>query len=132
MAKEQSINSEQFAIEVARIATELNGRDVQVIDLRGISPTTDFFVIATGTSNRQSRTIADDVAKFAKEHGIQRFGLAGYEQGRWILVDFVDVVVHIFDAEYREFYEIETLWGDAKEVELPEFEKPHATHAQPE
>jgi len=131
VTKKQSIESKEFAIEAARIAIELNSRDVMVIDLRGISPATDFFVIATSTSDRQARTVVDDITVFAKENGLSRFGLAGHEQGQWILADFVDVVVHVFDEEYRNYYELESLWGDAKQLELPEFEKPHAPHAQP-
>ena len=130
MTKKESIDSKQFAIEAARIAIELNSADVMVIDLRGISPATDFFVIATGTSNRQARTVVDDISEFAKEHGYLRFGLAGHELGQWILADFVDVVVHVFDEEHRNYYELETLWGDAERLELPEFEKPHKPHEQ--
>ncbi len=130
MTKKETIDSKEFAIEAARIATELNSADVMVVDLRGISPATDFFVIATSTSNRQGRTVVDDVSVFGKAHGYPRFGMAGYEQGQWILADYVDVVVHVFDEEYRNYYELETLWGDAKQLELPKFEKPHAPHAQ--
>ena len=132
MTKKESIDSKEFAIEAARIAIELNSRDVMVVDLRGISPATDFFVIATSTSDRQGRTVTDDITVFAKGHGFPRFGLAGHDQGQWILADFVDVVVHVFDEEYRNYYELETLWGDAEQLELPVFEKPHAPHAQPE
>ena len=131
MTKKESIDSKEFAIQAARIALELNSRDVMVVDLRGISPATDFFVIATSTSNRQGRTVCDEITVFAKAHGFPRFGMAGHEQGQWILADFVDVVVHVFDEEYRNYYELETLWGDAKQLELPEFKKPYAPHAQP-
>ena len=88
-----------------------------VLDLRGLSPATDYFVIATGTSKRQMRTVADEVSQAGREQGFNRFGRAGYEQGRWILLDFVDVVVHLFDSEYRQFYELELLWGDAEKID---------------
>jgi ribosome-associated protein len=87
-----------------------------VLDLKGKSPATDYFVIATGTSDRQMRAVADEICDEAKEQGQQRFGRAGYEQARWILLDFVDVVIHIFDAEYREYYDLELLWGDARQL----------------
>jgi ribosome-associated protein len=87
-----------------------------VLDLRGISPATDYFVIATGTSDRQMRTVADEISQAAREQQLMRFGRAGYEQGRWILLDFIDVVVHIFDSEYRDYYDLELLWGDAKRL----------------
>ena len=83
-----------------------------------MSPATDYFVIATGTSDRQMRTVADEISDLAKEHSMQRFGRAGYEQARWILLDYVDVVIHIFDAEYRNYYDLELLWGDAERLTI--------------
>jgi ribosome-associated protein len=87
-----------------------------VLDLRGKSPATDYFVIATGTSDRQMRSVADEIAEHARNQGHQRFGRAGYDQGRWILLDYIDVVIHIFDHEYRDFYDLELLWGDAEKL----------------
>ena len=63
------------------------------------------------------RTVADEISQEAKQKGRQRFGRAGYEQARWIVLDFVDVVVHIFDSEYRDYYDLELLWGDAKKID---------------
>ncbi len=118
LADRKDIDNKTFALEAARMAIELNCHDVMVVDLRGISPATDFFVIATCTSDRQGRTVCDKIIEYAKENGIARFGLAGYEQGKWVLIDFVDVVVHVFDDEYREYYELETLWGDAEVIQM--------------
>lgn len=109
-----------FAIEAAKIARDRNCRDVVVLDLSKISPATYFYVIATGTSDRQSRTVADEISKMAKERGHKRFGIAGYEHGQWILLDFVSVVIHIFDAEHRDYYNLEMLWGDAKQLTIDE------------
>jgi ribosome-associated protein len=106
-----------FAVAAAKIADERHCTDIVVLDLRGLSPVTDYFVIVTGTSDRQIRTVADEVAQAGKGEGLSLFGRAGYEQGRWILLDFVDVVVHIFDAEYRQYYDLELLWGDAKRID---------------
>lgn len=111
-------DSKEFAIEAARIAAGLNCTDVAILDLKGVSPATDYFVIATGTSDRQMRTVADDVCEAGHKIGFNRFGRAGYEQGKWILLDFVDVVVHVFDKEYRGFYDLELLWGDAKQIKF--------------
>jgi ribosome-associated protein len=110
--------AKEFAQAAARIAQERHCTDIVVLDLRGMSPATDYFVIATGTSERQRRTVADEVSQLARERKMYRFGRAGYEQGRWILVDFVDVVIHLFDPEYREFYDLELLWGDAEKVKF--------------
>jgi ribosome-associated protein len=105
-----------FAVEAARAAAERHCSDIVVLDLRGLSPAADYFVIATGTSDRQMRTVADEICVEAKKQNAQRFGRAGYEQGRWIVLDFIDVVVHIFDSEYRDYYDLELLWGDAKRI----------------
>ena len=118
LAKTQQTESKDFAIAAAEIAAELNCKDITVLDLTGKSPATDYFVIATSTSDRQGRTVTDRICEFGKKHDFQRFGMAGYQQGRWILIDFVDVVVHLFDDEYRKFYNLEMLWGDAEQVDF--------------
>ena len=114
MATKQQRQAKAFAVEAARVAADRHCSDIVVLDLRGISPATDYFVIVTGTSDRQMRTVADEISEAAKKQGMKRFGRAGYEQGRWILLDFIDIVVHIFDSEYRDYYDLELLWGDAK------------------
>jgi ribosome-associated protein len=111
-------DSKDFAIEAAKIAAELKCSDIVILDLKGVSPATDYFVIATGTSDRQMRTVIDDISEAGHKIGFNRFGRAGYEQGKWILLDFVDVVVHIFDREYRKLYDLELLWGDAKQIKF--------------
>ena len=108
-----------FALAAAKLAAERHCTDIAVLDLSGTSPATDYFVIATGTSYRQMRTVADEISQAARERGLQRFGRAGYDQARWILLDYVDVVIHIFDAEYRDYYDLELLWGDAKRLKIP-------------
>ncbi len=125
MAKAKTIKKKKkvneglaFAVEAAKIARDRNCTDIVAIDLRGKSNAADFFVIATSTSPRQARTVIDYVQEYAHSLGRSRFGVAGYEQGRWILADYVDVVVHVFDKEYREYYELENLWGDAPRVEI--------------
>ena len=105
-------------MSAARIAAERHCSNIVVLDLRDISPATDYFMIATGTSDRQMRTVADEICQEARDQGQQRFGRAGYDQGRWILLDFVDVVIHIFDAEYRDYYDLELLWGDAERLTI--------------
>ncbi len=116
MEKKQNTEAINFALAAAKIAAELHCTDIVVLDLKGKSPATDYFVIATGTSNRQMRTVTDEISELAKGQSIDRFGRAGYEQARWILLDFVDVVIHIFDEEYRDYYDLEMLWGDAKHL----------------
>jgi len=121
LAKKQNSEARSFALAAAKVADERNCSNILVLDLKGKSPATDYFVIVTGTSDRQMRTVSDEICKAAREQGRQRFGSAGYEQGRWILLDFIDIVIHIFDAEYRDYYDLELLWGDAKRLK---WEKP--------
>lgn len=85
-----------------------------VLDLKGLSPVTDFFVIGTGTSARQMRAVADDLEELAKELG-DRVMTRSIDD-HWIVLDFVDVVIHIFSDEARAFYDLESLWGDAQRV----------------
>ncbi len=118
MATESNNNAKEFAVEAAKLALSRNSENVVVLDLKGKSPATDYFVIATGTSNRQMRTVADEISELGRGMDFPRFGRAGYEQGRWILLDYVDVVVHIFDTEYRDYYDLEMLWGDAERLTI--------------
>lgn len=118
LTKRQNSKAKAFALAAAKIAAERHCTDIVVLDLRDVSPATDYFVIATGTSNRQMRTVCDEVSEAARQQGMQRFGRAGYEQARWILLDYVDVVIHVFDSEYREYYDLELLWGDAERLTI--------------
>lgn len=110
-------NARQFAIESARIADALNSDEVVVMDLRGLSGVTDFFVIGTGTSDRQMRSVAEQIEEYGRKIGSRIFGRAGFNVGQWILLDFVDVVVHLFDRERRAYYDLELLWGDAPKID---------------
>lgn len=116
MSKQDS-KAKELAITAAKVALDRNCTDIVVLDLRGKSPATSFYVIATGTSDRQMRTVSDEISEEARNLDQQRFGRAGYEQAKWILLDYVDVVVHIFNKEYREFYNLEMLWGDAEKID---------------
>lgn len=106
----------KLAIEAARIAHDRNCTDVVVLDLREQSPVTDYYVIATGTSDRQVRAVGDEIAQAGKKMGDPVWHVAGLESAQWVLLDFVNVVVHLFDAEHRLYYDLELLWGDAPRV----------------
>jgi ribosome-associated protein len=79
-------------------------------------PMADFFVLATGTSPRQMRTVCDEIQALAAKQGVKLFSRSGYEGQTWIAVDFVDVVVHVFGPEARMYYDLDNLWGDAPKV----------------
>ena len=106
-----------LAIEAARLACDSHCEDVVVLDLRGISPVTDYFVIVTGTSSRQMRSVADDIAGFGKSIGQPVWQKAGMDSSQWVLLDFVDLVVHLFDSQARGYYDLELMWGEAPHVE---------------
>jgi len=107
-----------FAVAAAKVAGERHCTDIVVLDMRKVSQVTDYFVIVTGTSDRQMRSVADEITDIAKEQKSSLFGRAGYEQGRWVLLDFIDVVVHVFDSQSRGYYDLEMLWGDANKLRI--------------
>ena len=90
---------------------ELKARDVRVLDVRGLTSITDHMVVATGTSGRHVRSIADRLIEYAKKAGKPPLGVEGEEGGEWVLVDLQDVVVHIMQRRAREFYKLEDLWA---------------------
>ncbi|MHC4271168.1 MAG: ribosome silencing factor [Planctomycetota bacterium] len=122
MKKKKQQKAKDFALEAAKLAKERHCQDVIVLDLQDISPATDYFVIATGTSDRQMRTVCDEISEAARNNNFERFGRAGYEQARWILLDFVDVVVHVFSTDYRNYYDLELLWGDAQRLKFEDLD----------
>ena len=118
MIRKLNSKAKALAVAAAKLAGERHCTDVVVLDVRKATDITDYFVIATGTSDRQMRSVADEINDIAKEQKSSLFGRAGYEQGNWVLLDFVDVVVHIFDKQSRGYYDLEMLWGDAKRVKI--------------
>lgn len=113
----QADDARAFAIAAARIAAENKAEDVEVLDLRGLSGFADFFVIGTGTSARQMHAVVDFLEAHAR--GVDRtpFKVADSREAHWILADYVDVVIHLFDEQHRDYYDLAGLWGDAPRVE---------------
>lgn len=104
------------AVLAARIANDNKAKDVLVLDLRGLTPLYDFFVLCTGNSRRQIRTITEEVDAGLRAVGDKRIGIEGYEASQWILQDYGDVVVHVFEPSKRVYYELEELWADAGRI----------------
>lgn len=105
------------ALVAARTAEENRGQDVVVLDMRPLTPIFDYFVLATGASRRQLHAMSEEIDHALEEGlGDRRLGIEGYEESRWILLDYGDVVIHLFDAETRAYYALEDLWGNAKRV----------------
>lgn len=103
----------------AEAAAEKKATDVVVLDVASTLVITEYFVIASGASDRQVRTIAEEVEAVLKAAGRPAIGREGEREGKWILLDFADVVVHVFQPDEREFYRLEKLWSDAPRVDLP-------------
>jgi ribosome-associated protein len=101
------------ALAIARAALDKKAEDVTVLDVRGLTSYADYFVVATADSDRQASAIADHVEDTMKQLGVSKVGVEGYESGRWILVDYGDVVAHVMNRESRGFYDLEGLWADA-------------------
>lgn len=120
----------QFAVEAARLAATTRCQDVALLDVRGLSPVTDFFILATGTSARQMRTVCDQISELGEKLGFAPMSVAGYEGETWILIDFVDVVMHVFSVEARQFYDLDGLWGDATRIDWQAGMPPAATPGQ--
>lgn len=102
------------------LALERKAEDVVVMDLRGISSATDHFVIASGNSDIQVKAIANNILDELKKDGERPDHVEGLESGRWVLMDYINFVVHVFHPRAREFYQLEGLWGDAPRVVLEE------------
>lgn len=109
----------QLAEAAARTALDNRASDVVILDLTEVTPMCDYFVIATGTSRRQLHAISEEIDRvLEKELDDERLGIEGYRESRWILLDYGNVVIHLFDAETREYYSLEDLWAEAKQVDL--------------
>jgi ribosome-associated protein len=113
-------SSRRLSIDAARLAAATHCTNVSILDVRGLSPITDFLVIATGTSPRQMRSVAEEVMEMAQQRGDRALSTNGLDGGSWICADFIDMVLHIFSPEARLYYDLDNLWGDARRVEWQE------------
>ena len=110
---------EQLAEVAATLASDRKALDIVTLDLRGMIGYTDYFVICTGRTDRQAKAIHDAIHQGLKaEHGVLPRRVEGLSQARWILMDYLDVIVHVFTPEMREHYRLEQLWGEAPALTL--------------
>ena len=105
-----------FAIEVARLLHDSRCEDVLLYDMRGLSEVTDFMIVASGTSDRQIKSAARYVGELAAEHGFERFGSDRDDAATWVVLDYVDLLVHLFEPTTRAHYDLEMMWGDAEQI----------------
>jgi len=105
------------AMLAAQVAADCRAQDIVILEMRGLSDLFDFFVIASGASRRQLHAISEEIDRVLSEQtGARRLGIEGFTESRWILLDYGDVVVHLFDPELRGYYALEDLWGQAKRI----------------
>jgi len=114
------------AAQCAYIAEDNKARDVIILDMRKITPLYDFFILATGASRRQIHTITEEIDAYMHGHGEKRLAVEGYESSRWVVQDYGDIVVHVFDTDSREYYDLEEFWADAPRVD---WKREFARHA---
>ena len=111
-------NPQTLTAVIAEAALGRKALDLVGLDTRTVSSFADAFILATGTSNRHARAVADSIVEQAKAFGRNPQGMEGYDEGRWILIDFGDVIVHIFQKEVREYYDLERLWSEAAAIDF--------------
>ncbi len=113
------MTSQELTREIVKLLDSKKATDIVALQISGISTLGDYFVVASGTSSTQVKALADEVdRKLSKEFGIEAKRIEGYQSAAWILMDYYDVIVHIFYSETREFYGLERLWADAPRLEL--------------
>jgi ribosome-associated protein len=115
-APRESVAAER-ALLCARVAADNKARDISVLDMRGITPLYDFCVLVTGSSRRQIHTLAEAIDAALRAEGDKRLGIEGYEASKWVIQDYGDVVVHLFDPDTRVYYALEELWADAPRLD---------------
>lgn len=112
------MDSRSKAILCAHEAVQFKALDLVLLDVTGVSSFADFFIICSGKSSRQVQGIADNIERSLKEQGVRPLGVEGRRDGQWILMDYGEVVIHIFYEPVRNFYDLESLWSEAKKVRL--------------
>lgn len=116
----QSMEPLEQVQSLAAAILDKKGTDVVALDVRELVAFADSFLLATGTSDRHVKTLADAVTERGREIGLKSQGREGYDDGRWVLIDLGDVIVHLFQQEVREHYDLERLWGDAPALAVGE------------
>ena len=118
------MESKTLALTCARLADNRKAENITLLDLRELSSVADYFVIVTGSNEPHLRAIVDEITeKLRLDHNVRPFSTDGARVTPWIVLDFIDVIVHVMNDKFREFYDLENLWGDGKKIDF-EPEKP--------
>ena len=118
MAEKPYISTDDRAMQCAVLALDKKALDVKILDIRGISTIADYLVLASGSSDKQVLAIADSVRTGLKKFG-KAIDIEGAQEGKWVVIDYGDVIVHVFVEELRAYYNLDELWGHAREVAIP-------------
>ena len=119
MTEKLALTSRERAVNCALFALEKKALDVRILEIGRLSSIADYLVLATGKSDKQTQAIADSVKKGLKKYG-KALDVEGLKEGNWIVIDYGDVIVHIFQEELRRYYDLDELWHAAPGVEIPE------------
>ena len=117
-------SSKEKALFCAQAALDHKAIDLAILEVKKLSSFADYFVISSGSSDRQVQAIASHIEEKLGKQGLHPLGIEGKREGRWVLLDYGDVIIHIFYQPIREFYDLERLWSDAPKVEWPPVRKP--------
>jgi ribosome-associated protein len=120
MVQSTKLSAKEKSLLIARAALEKKADNVVIMDMSDIATVCDFFLICGGNSERKNKAIADHILKQLKGKSLKASHVEGYNEGLWILLDYIDVVVHIFKNDLRQFYNLERLWADAPQKSLTE------------
>ncbi len=112
------MENKSLSLEVFKALDDKKGFDIKVLDVQGITSVTDYFIIATGTSTKHAASLADSVEVTLSEMGIEPASKEGHRTGDWIVMDYLDVIVHVFTQETRDHYKLEKMWKDAEIVQV--------------
>jgi ribosome-associated protein len=115
--EEDVVDSREAAVAAARAAADKQAEDIVILDVHDLIVITDFFVICSGSTDRQVKTVVEEVERALRGLGLRPVRREGEQESRWVLLDYVDVVVHVFADEERAYYELERLWADAPRVD---------------
>jgi ribosome-associated protein len=121
------MSARERALLLAKLAVDFKALDLMVLDVTGLSSFADFFVICSGQSSRQVQGIADNIQRSLRERGIRALGVEGHREGQWVLMDYGDVIVHVFYEPVRLLYDLESLWSEARRVRLDHAAVPEST-----
>ncbi len=122
-----ALDTKERIAQAVKAADGKKAEDAAVLDLRGLSAVTDYFVVLSGGSTTQVRAIADGIREALSEKGIEPLGTEGYNDGTWILLDYVDFIAHVFHREKRIFYALENLWSDAPRLRKADLKRGRKT-----